>query len=60
VVVSHGAVIRLVSAYLAGVPGDFAAHRQLENASAIELMPTDTGWQCVRWGVYVPPFGDVN
>jgi len=56
VVVSHGAAIRLVGAYLAGVPGAFAADRHLENTSAVELVPTDTGWRCVRWGTFAPPF----
>ncbi|MGF7124856.1 histidine phosphatase family protein [Rhodococcus sp. BE178] len=56
VVVSHGAAIRLVAAYLAGVPGAFAADRHLENTSTVELVPTDTGWRCVRWGTYDPPF----
>lgn len=56
VVVSHGAAIRLVGAYLGGVPGAFAADRHLENTSSVELVPTDTGWRCVRWGVIAPPF----
>ncbi|PTR22509.1 putative phosphoglycerate mutase [Rhodococcus sp. OK519] len=56
VVVSHGAAIRLVGAYLAGVPGAFAADRHLENTSTVELVPTDEGWRCVRWGTYDPPF----
>ncbi|QBJ96670.1 histidine phosphatase family protein [Rhodococcus sp. ABRD24] len=56
VVVSHGAAIRLVGAYLAGVPGAFAADRHLENTGAVELVPTASGWQCVRWGSYEPPF----
>lgn len=56
VVVSHGAAIRLVAAYLSGVPGAFAADRHLENTSSVELVPTDIGWQCVRWGTYDPPF----
>ncbi|WP_137722768.1 histidine phosphatase family protein [Prescottella subtropica] len=56
VVVSHGAAIRLVGAYLGGVPGAFAADRHLENTSTVELVPTDTGWRCVQWGVYAPPF----
>ncbi|RVW02256.1 histidine phosphatase family protein [Rhodococcus spongiicola] len=56
VVVSHGAAIRLVAAYLAGVPGAFAADRHLENTSTVELVPTPEGWQCIRWGTYDPPF----
>lgn len=56
VVVSHGAAIRLVAAYLAGVPGAFAADRHLENTSTVELAPTDVGWRCVRWGAHEPPF----
>ncbi|MDH6282228.1 histidine phosphatase family protein [Prescottella agglutinans] len=56
VVVSHGAAIRLVAAYLAGVPGAFAADRHLENTSTVELVPTAAGWQCVRWGLFDPPF----
>lgn len=57
VVVSHGAAIRLVAAYLSGIPGSFAADRHLDNTSTVELVPAAMGWQCVRWGTYDPPFG---
>ncbi|TSE00786.1 histidine phosphatase family protein [Skermania sp. ID1734] len=56
VVVSHGAAIRLVSRYLAAVPGQFAASNHLDNTQTIELEPTATGWRCTRWGLHTPPF----
>ncbi|WP_020111778.1 histidine phosphatase family protein [Rhodococcus sp. 114MFTsu3.1] len=56
VVVSHGAVIRLVAAVLAGVDGTFAADNHLDNTETIELVPSGTGWTCERWGTFLPPF----
>ncbi|OBJ51217.1 histidine phosphatase family protein [Mycobacterium sp. 1423905.2] len=57
VVVSHGAAIRLASAVLAGVDGDFVLNNHLENAESVVLTPiTDGRWSCVRWGARTPPF----
>jgi broad specificity phosphatase PhoE len=57
VVVSHGAVIRLASAVLAGVDADFALDNHLGNAESVVLSPiTDGRWSCVRWGSLTPPF----
>lgn len=57
VVVSHGAVIRLVSAVLAGVDGTFALDNHLDNVESVVLAPiTDGRWSCVRWGALTPPF----
>jgi broad specificity phosphatase PhoE len=57
VVVSHGAAIRLVSAVLAGVDGNFALDNHLGNAESVVLSPiTDGRWSCVRWGTLTPPF----
>jgi len=57
VVVSHGAAIRLASAVLAGVDGNFALDHHLENAESVVLAPiTDGRWSCVRWGTLTPPF----
>jgi broad specificity phosphatase PhoE len=57
VVVSHGAAIRLASAALAGVDGNFAVGQHLENTEAVVLAPiTDGRWSCVRWGALTPPF----
>lgn len=57
IVVSHGAAIRLVAAVLAGVDGEFAADNHLDNTETVELLPTaGGGWECVRWGTFVPPF----
>ncbi|OBA57693.1 phosphoglycerate mutase [Mycobacterium sp. 1100029.7] len=57
VVVSHGAAIRLVSAVLAGVDGNFALDHHLGNAESVVLAPiTDGRWSCVRWGTLTPPF----
>lgn len=57
VVVSHGAVIRLASAVLAGVDGNFALDNHLDNADSVALSPiTDGRWSCVRWGALTPPF----
>jgi broad specificity phosphatase PhoE len=57
VVVSHGAAIRLASAVLAGVDGNFALDNHLENAESVVLAPiTDGRWSCVRWGARTPPF----
>ena len=56
VVVSHGAAIRLASAVLAGVDGNFALDNHLENAESVVLAPiTDGRWSCVRWGTLTPP-----
>lgn len=57
VVVSHGAAIRLVAAALAGVDGNFALAKHLDNAESVVLAPiTDGRWSCVRWGGQGPPF----
>jgi broad specificity phosphatase PhoE len=57
VVVSHGAVIRLVSAVLAGVDGSFALEHHLNNGECVVLTPiTDGRWSCVQWGTLTPPF----
>jgi broad specificity phosphatase PhoE len=57
VVVSHGAAIRLASAVLAGVDGNFALDNHLDNAESVVLTPiTDGRWSCVRWGTLTPPF----
>ncbi|MEY8013679.1 histidine phosphatase family protein [Mycobacterium servetii] len=57
VVVSHGAAIRLVSAVLAGVDGNFALDNHLDNAESVVLSPiTDGRWSCVRWASLTPPF----
>jgi broad specificity phosphatase PhoE len=57
VVVSHGAAIRLASAVLAGVDGNFALDNHLGNAESVVLAPiTDGRWSCVRWGTLCPPF----
>lgn len=57
VVVSHGAAIRLASAILAGVDGNFALDNHLDNAESVVLAPiTDGRWSCVRWGAVTPPF----
>jgi broad specificity phosphatase PhoE len=56
-VVSHGAVIRLASAVMAGVDGNFALDNHLGNAESVVLSPiTDGRWSCVRWGALTPPF----
>lgn len=54
-VVSHGAVIRLVAARLAGIDPAFAIGSRLENTAAVELAPTSTGWELVSWGRTVDP-----
>lgn len=57
VVVSHGASIRLVSAVLAGVDGQFAIDHHLANTESVVLAPiTDGRWSCVQWGKLTPPF----
>jgi probable phosphoglycerate mutase len=57
VIVSHGAAIRLASAVLAGVDGNFALDNHLHNAESVVLAPiTDGRWSCVRWGALTPPF----
>jgi probable phosphoglycerate mutase len=57
VVVSHGAVIRLAGAVLAGVDGNFALDHHLGNAEAVVLAPiTDGRWGCVHWADLTPPF----
>ncbi|MFF2553497.1 histidine phosphatase family protein [Nocardia sp. NPDC058058] len=59
ILVSHGAVMRLVSRELASVPRLFAANNHLDNTDTIELLPhTDGTWECTRWGRYLPPFGE--
>lgn len=49
-VVSHGAAIRLVAAYLAGVDPEFAMRNHLRNTDSVELELTGDGWQLIRWG----------
>lgn len=57
VVVSHGAAIRLATAFLAGVESSFALEHHLANAEAVALSPiTDGRWSCVHWGALAPPF----
>ncbi|UGT40418.1 histidine phosphatase family protein [Nocardia yamanashiensis] len=59
ILVSHGAAMRLVSRELTGVPRSFAANNHLDNTETIELLPVaGGGWECTRWGRYLPPFGD--
>lgn len=61
VVVSHGAAIRLVAAYLGKVPGGFATANHLANTETVELLPVaGGGWECVRWGNFVAPFHDTQ
>ncbi len=56
--VSHGAVMRLVARELTGVAPPFTTNNHLGNTETIEMVPTaDGGWTCVRWGHYTPPFG---
>lgn len=57
VVVSHGAVIRLVAKILAGVESEFALEHHLANTESVVLAPvTDGRWSCVHWGSAGPPF----
>ena len=57
VIVSHGAAIRLASAVLGGVDGNFALDSHLDNAESVVLAPiTDGRWSCLRWGALTPPF----
>ncbi len=61
VVVSHGAAIRLVAAYLGKVPGGFATGNHLANTETVELVPVSGGgWECVRWGTFTGPFHDTH
>jgi len=61
VVVSHGAAIRLVAAYLGKVPGGFATANHLANTETVELRPVaGGGWDCVRWGSFLAPFHDTE
>ncbi|MGN2634895.1 histidine phosphatase family protein [Nocardia takedensis] len=56
-VVSHGAAMRLVGRVLAGVEPPFTTNNHLDNTETIELIPrVDGGWECLRWGRFVPPF----
>lgn len=57
VVVSHGAAIRLVAAYLSGIDGKFAAATHLPNTGSVELEYLDGLWICHRWGAARGPFG---
>lgn len=62
--VSHGAAMRLAARALGDVAPPFATNNHLDNTETIELVPnygpTDedsfSGWECVRWGRYTPPF----
>lgn len=57
VVVSHGAAIRLVGAWLTGLPPRFTTNTRLGNSETVELVPRAAGtWTCVRWGRFTPPF----
>jgi broad specificity phosphatase PhoE len=57
VVVSHGAVIRLAAAVLAGVDASFVLDHHLGNAESVVLAPITEGrWSCVQWGTKTPPF----
>ncbi|AXK87047.1 histidine phosphatase family protein [Nocardia farcinica] len=56
--VNHGAAMRLVARTLTGVGPPFTTNNHLDNTETIELVPRlDGGWECVRWGRFVPPFG---
>ncbi|MGV1086656.1 MAG: histidine phosphatase family protein [Mycobacterium sp.] len=57
VVISHGAVIRLAAAVLAGVEPSFVLDHHLSNAEFVTLAPiTDGRWSCLQWGARTPPF----
>lgn len=57
VVVSHGAVIRLAAAVLAGVESSFVLDHHLANTEFVTLAPiTDGRWSCLQWGSHTPPF----
>lgn len=59
VVVSHGAAIRLVAAYLGNVPAGFATGNHLANTETVELAPVPGGgWECVRWASFEGPLRD--
>ncbi len=56
--VNHGAAMRLVARTLSGVTPPFTTNNHLDNTETIELVPRpDGGWDCIRWGRFVPPFG---
>ncbi|WP_431957516.1 histidine phosphatase family protein [Nocardia lijiangensis] len=56
--VNHGAAMRLVARTLSGVAPPFTTNNHLDNTETIELVPrSDGGWDCIRWGRFVPPFG---
>ncbi len=56
--VNHGAAMRLVARTLSGVAPPFTTNNHLDNTETIELVPrADGGWDCIRWGRFVPPFG---
>ncbi|RMI34438.1 histidine phosphatase family protein [Nocardia stercoris] len=56
-VVSHGALMRLVGRVVGGVTPPFSTDNHLDNTETIELVPRAGGWDCVRWGRFTPPFG---
>ncbi|WP_405179024.1 histidine phosphatase family protein [Nocardia sp. NBC_01377] len=57
VLVTHGAAMRLVARSIAGVTPPFTTNNHLDNTETIELSPrVDGGWECLRWGRFVPPF----
>ncbi|MGW1739501.1 histidine phosphatase family protein [Nocardia sp. NPDC001965] len=57
-VVTHGAAMRLIGRFLAGVAPPFSTNNHLDNTETIELVPLPGGgWECARWGRFVPPFG---
>ncbi|NUP27038.1 MAG: histidine phosphatase family protein [Nocardia sp.] len=57
-VVTHGAAMRLIGRFLAGVAPPFTTNNHLDNTETIELVPLPGGgWECARWGRFVPPFG---
>lgn len=57
-VVTHGAAMRLVGRFLAGVAPPFTTNNHLDNTETIELVPLPGGgWECARWGRFTPPFG---
>ncbi len=56
-VVSHGALMRLIGHVLGGVATAFTTANHLDNTETIELLPRPGGWECVRWGRHTPPFG---
>ncbi|WP_029090463.1 histidine phosphatase family protein [Brevibacterium album] len=55
VIVSHGAVIRFIASHLTGFHAGLASAERMPNTGGIELIPSDTGWEPLRWGHLLPP-----